>query len=74
MDRDGHVSCNHTQSIDNLTDLGHAQYIHASNAALVSFDKQLREVVVGAGEIGALTTNSTGTASVLTDKFFKGTH
>jgi phenylpropionate dioxygenase-like ring-hydroxylating dioxygenase large terminal subunit len=65
----GHVSCNYKLLVDNLMDLGHAQYVHASNAASDAFDRQQREVFVREREIEALMTMPDGTPSVLMAKF-----
>jgi vanillate O-demethylase monooxygenase subunit len=65
----GHVRCNYKLLVDNLMDLGHAQYVHASNAASDAFDRQQREVMVREGEIEALMTMPDGTPSVLMAKF-----
>jgi vanillate O-demethylase monooxygenase subunit len=68
----GHVACSYKLLVDNLMDLGHAQYVHASNAASDAFDRQEREVIVRDGEIEALMTIPGGTPSVLMAKFMRG--
>lgn len=68
----GHVDCSYKLLVDNLMDLGHAQYVHASNAASDAFERQLREVIVRDGEIEALMTIPNGTPSVLMGKFMQG--
>jgi phenylpropionate dioxygenase-like ring-hydroxylating dioxygenase large terminal subunit len=65
----GHVNCCYKLLVDNLMDLGHAQYVHASNAASDAFDRQQREVAVRDGEIEALMTIPGGAPSVLMAKF-----
>ncbi len=70
----GHVTCNYKLLVDNLMDLGHAQYVHASNAASDAFDRQHREVFVRTDEIEALMTMPDGTPSVLMAKFLQGSN
>lgn len=70
----GHVACNYKLLVDNLMDLGHAQYVHASNAASDAFDRQHREVFVRTDEIEALMTMPDGTPSVLMAKFLQGSN
>ncbi|MEY2926569.1 MAG: hypothetical protein RL367_1046 [Pseudomonadota bacterium] len=65
----GHVNCSYKLLVDNLMDLGHAQYVHASNAASDAFDRQQREVTVAEGEIEALMTMPGGKPNVLMAKF-----
>lgn len=65
----GHVRCNYKLLVDNLMDLGHAQYVHASNAASDAFERQVREVIVRESEIEALMLIPGGTPSVLMGKF-----
>ena len=65
----GHVDCNYKLLVDNLMDLGHAQYVHRANAASDAFDRQQREVHVRDGEIEALMRMPDGTPSVLMAKF-----
>ena len=50
----GHVDSDYRLLVDNLMDLGHAQYVHRANAALDVFSMQQREVVVEDGAIHAL--------------------
>ena len=68
----GHVRCSYKLLVDNLMDLGHAQYVHASNAASDAFDRQVREVIVRNNEIEALMLVPGGTPSVLMGKFLQG--
>ena len=68
----GHVACCYKLLVDNLMDLGHAQYVHSANAASDAFDRQEREVIVRDGEIEALMTIPGGTPSVLMAKFMRG--
>lgn len=68
----GHVDCNYKLLVDNLMDLGHAQYVHRANAQSDAFDRLEREVVVGDGEIQALMKIPGGTPSVLMAKFLRG--
>ena len=68
----GHVQCSYKLLVDNLMDLGHAQYVHASNAASDAFDRQVREVIVRENEIEALMLIPGGTPSVLMGKFLQG--
>lgn len=68
----GHVQCSYKLLVDNLMDLGHAQYVHASNAASDGFDRQVREVIVRENEIEALMLIPGGTPSVLMGKFLQG--
>lgn len=65
----GHVQCSYKLLVDNLMDLGHAQFVHAANAASDAFDRQQREVIVREGEIEALMTMPGGTPNVLMTKF-----
>jgi vanillate O-demethylase monooxygenase subunit len=65
----GHVGCDYRLLVDNLMDLGHAQYVHRANAATDAFDRLEREVIVEDGEIQALMTIPNGTPSVLMAKF-----
>lgn len=65
----GHVDCDYKLLVDNLMDLGHAQYVHAANAASDAFDRQVREVIVSEDAIEALMTIPGGTPSVLMAKF-----
>ena len=68
----GHVDCSYKLLVDNLMDLGHAQYVHASNAASDAFDRQEREVIVRDGEIEALMVMPNGAPNVLMGKFMRG--
>ncbi len=68
----GHVDCNYKLLVDNLMDLGHAQYVHRANAQTDAFDRLEREVIVGDGEIQALMKIPGGTPSVLMAKFLRG--
>src|SRR3546814_9988259 len=52
----GHVDCNSRLLVDNLMDLGHAQYVHASPSQSDAFNRAVRKVVVGANAIEALLT------------------
>ena len=52
-------------------DFGHAQCVHASNAASDAFDRQQREVFVRDGEIEALMTIPDGKPGVLIAKFME---
>jgi phenylpropionate dioxygenase-like ring-hydroxylating dioxygenase large terminal subunit len=70
----GHVGCDYRLLIDNLMDLGHAQYVHRANAASDAFDRLEREVIVREGEIEALMTIPGGTPSVLMAKFLRETN
>ena len=63
------VDCNYKLLVDNLMDLGHAQYVHAANAASDAFERQVREVFVRDNEIEALMTMPDGTPGVLMAKF-----
>lgn len=68
----GHVDCNYKLLVDNLMDLGHAQYVHRANAQTDAFDRLEREVIVDDGEIQALMKIPGGTPSVLMAKFLRG--
>lgn len=70
----GHVDCNYKLLVDNLMDLGHAQYVHRANAQTDAFDKLQREVIVGDNEIVALMTIPGGTPSPLMAKFLRGSN
>src|SRR3546814_2161839 len=49
----GHVDCNYRLLVDNLMDLGHAQYVHPSASQSDAFNRAVRKVVVGANAIEA---------------------
>lgn len=70
----GHVDCNYRLLVDNLMDLGHAQYVHRANAASDAFDRMEREVIVREDGIEALMTIPGGTPSVLMSKFLRNTN
>lgn len=70
----GHVDCDYRLLVDNLMDLGHAQYVHRANAASDAFDQLEREVIVRDNEIEALMTIPGGTPSVLMAKFLRNTN
>jgi len=70
----GHVDCDYRLLVDNLMDLGHAQYVHRANAASDAFDRLEREVIVRDGEIEALMRIPEGTPSVLMAKFLRNTN
>lgn len=65
----GHVDCDYKLLVDNLMDLGHAQYVHSANAASDAFDQQVREVIVRDNDIEALMLIPNGNPSVLMGKF-----
>lgn len=68
----GHVNCNYKLLVDNLMDLGHAQYVHASNAATDGFNRLTREVIARDGEIEALMTMPDTQPAALLAKFMQG--
>lgn len=61
-----HLDCNYKLIVDNLMDLGHAQFVHRSNAAVDTFGQQERKVSVGPSSIEMLIKypNSTPTVSI----------
>ncbi len=67
----GHIDCDYKLLVDNLMDLGHAQYVHASNAASDAFDRQQRELFDRGGEIEAHMTMPDGKPNVLMAKFLE---
>ncbi len=50
----GHVGSDYRLLIDNLMDLGHAQYVHRAAAQTDAFDRQEREVIVEGNAVHAL--------------------
>lgn len=65
----GLVGCDYRLLVDNLMDLGHAQYVHRQNAATDAFDRLERDVSVEDDEIHALMTIPNGMPSPLMTKF-----
>lgn len=65
----GHVGCSYKLLVDNLMDLGHAQYVHRRNAASDAFGAQQRQIVVGNDCIEALMVIPGGKPSPLMAKF-----
>lgn len=66
------MNCNYKLLVDNLMDLGHAQYVHASNAATDGFNRLTREVIARDGEIEALMTMPDTQPAALLAKFMQG--
>ena len=63
------VDCNFKLLVDNLMDLGHAQYVHRANAQSDAFDQVEREVVVEEGRIQNLMKLPGGSPTVFVRKF-----
>jgi phenylpropionate dioxygenase-like ring-hydroxylating dioxygenase large terminal subunit len=63
------VDCNYKLLVDNLMDLGHAQYVHRANAESDAFDRVQREVKVGPDKIENLMMLPEGTPTVFVRKF-----
>lgn len=64
------VDCNYKLLIDNLMDLGHAQYVHRANAQTDAFSRVQREVIVEDGVIQNLMMFPGGSPTTLVSKFF----
>lgn len=67
-----HVDCDYRLLVDNLMDLGHAQYVHRSNAQTEVFDQQQRQVVVDGDSIHALLKFPDGPPNVMIQKLMPG--
>ena len=68
----GHVNSNYRLLVDNLMDLGHAQYVHRANAQTEAFERQQRKVVVNGDEIHALLTFPEGPPNAMTQRLMPG--
>ena len=68
----GHVDSSYRLLVDNLMDLGHAQYVHRANAQTEVFHKQQREVVVEGDAIHALLTFPEGPPNPMTLRLMPG--
>jgi phenylpropionate dioxygenase-like ring-hydroxylating dioxygenase large terminal subunit len=64
------VACNYKLLVDNLMDLGHAQYVHRANAETDAFDRVRREVKVEGETIYNLMMYPEGSPTVFVSKFF----
>lgn len=64
------VACNYKLLVDNLMDLGHAQYVHRANAQTDAFDRVRREVKVEGDTIHNLMMYPEGSPTVFVSKFF----
>ncbi|MDB5714143.1 MAG: DdmC [Sphingomonadales bacterium] len=64
------VACNYKLLVDNLMDLGHAQYVHRANAQTDAFDRVRREVKVDGETIYNLMMYPKGSPTVFVSKFF----
>ncbi len=64
------VECDYRLLVDNLMDLGHAQYVHRANAQTDAFDRVRRDVVVENGSVRNLMMYPGGSATVFVTKFF----
>ena len=65
------MNCNYRLLVDNLMDLGHAQYVHRANAQSDAYDRVVREVKVEGGAIHNLMTFPSAAPSVIVQKFLK---
>lgn len=63
------VDCNYKLLVDNLMDLGHAQYVHRSNAQTDAFDRVQRDVKAQNGTIENLMMYPDGSPTVFVTKF-----
>ena len=68
----GHVDSDYRLLVDNLMDLGHAQYVHRANAETEVFHKQQREVIVEGDAIHALMKFPEGQPNALIRKLMPG--
>ena len=68
------VECNYKLLVDNLMDLGHAQFVHRANAEMDNFHKVRRKVRAEAGEIWNEMMFPCGTPNVFASKLFGGTN
>ena len=68
----GHVDSDYRLLVDNLMDLGHAQYVHRANAQTDVFDKQERQVIVEGDAIHALMKFPDGPPNTLIQKLMPG--
>lgn len=68
----GHVDCDYRLLVDNLMDLGHAQYVHRANARTDVFDRQEREIVIDGDDIHALMRFPAGPPNVLIQRLMPG--
>ena len=64
------VSCNYRLLIDSLMDLGHAQYVHRTNAQSDAFDRVERDVKVDGESIHNLMRYPRSSPTVFVSKFF----
>jgi vanillate O-demethylase monooxygenase subunit len=64
------IDCNYRLLVDNLMDLGHAQYVHRSNAQSDAFDRVRRQVVAENGTIRNLMMFPEGSPTTFVKKFF----
>lgn len=63
------VDCNYKLLVDNLMDLGHAQYVHRANAQSDAFDRVVREVKVDGDTIYNMMLYPGGSATTFVSKF-----
>lgn len=63
------IDCNYRLLVDNLMDLGHAQYVHRANAQSDAFDRVVREVKVDGGDIYNMMLYPGGSATTFVSKF-----
>ncbi len=68
------VDCNFRVLVDNLMDLGHAQYVHRANAQTDAFHGVKREVKVETGAVHNLMTFPSAAPSPLVQKLLGGTN
>jgi vanillate O-demethylase monooxygenase subunit len=63
------VDCNYRLLVDNLMDLGHAQYVHRANAQSDAFDRVVREVKIDGKTIYNMMLYPGGSATTFVSKF-----